>query len=128
MEKKMTKREKFEFLLTLEDVLNHELMVEFINDEISALDKRAEKAKERAAERRAKNDELTAKIAEILTEEPQTISEILKALNDETLTQQKIVTRLSKLESQGAAVKQNVKLEDGRTIKGYSIAVLDAVE
>ena len=57
-EKKMTKRDYYEEILSILTEKNEsEDLVEFVQNQIDTLDKRAEKAKERAAEKRAEGDE-----------------------------------------------------------------------
>lgn len=124
---KMTKKERFEALLGFADVAADADMVAFINSEIELLNKKTEKAKERAAERKEQSDELTKVVFAALTEEPQTVNEILKVLNDDSLTPQKVISRLSKLAKAGVVNKEDVKV-DGRTVKGYSVVAANSEE
>ena len=71
MEKKITKREMFEAIktgcTTGEWTVSDVEVAEFCDNEIALLDKKAIKAKERAAEKRAAGDELTDAVRAALT-------------------------------------------------------------
>ena len=93
---KITKKERFETLIALfngeiavEDIAADADYVGFFEKEIAALDKKAAKAKETQAKKKAEGDELTDRIAGVLTSEFTTISDIVKALNDEDVSNQK---------------------------------------
>ena len=92
----------------------------FAENEIEQLDKKALKAKERAAAKRAEADELTDKVKAVLTEEYKTIAEIVIELDDEEVTAGKVTSRLTKLVNAGEAEKTDVKA-DKRTVKGYRL-------
>lgn len=118
----ITNREMFEVLKNLmttgelsEDVTAEEV-VEFCDKQIAALDHKAEKAKERAAAKRAESDELTNAIAAVLTDELQTIAEITKAVGREDVSVNKVQARLSKLAAAEVAVKDTIMVEgkDGK--------------
>lgn len=94
----------------------------FAENEIEQLNKKALKAKERAAAKRAEADELTDKVKAVLTEEYKTIAEIVIELDDEEITAGKVTSRLTKLVNAGEAEKTDVKV-DKRTIKGYRLPV-----
>ena len=82
----ITKREMYEqiILMFTEDAetevkVSAEDVVAFCNKEIEALEKKAAKAKERAAVQKAEGDELTDAVLEVLTDEFQPAGDIVKA-------------------------------------------------
>ena len=112
---KFTKREMFEaiaagvaagsFTVPTDEI------VEFCNKEIASLDKKAAKAKERAASKAAEADELTALVAAALaTDEYKTIADVaaVVAETDGDATVSKVTYRLTKLVKDGAAEKTEV--------------------
>lgn len=126
MEKKMTKRDYYEILqgVVAENVADEEkkdMLIEFLQGQIVVLDKKADKAKERAAEKKAQGDELRAAVQSVLTNELQTADEILAQIEGEELTKAKITARLSALCREEIATKEDVKTEDGRKIKAYKL-------
>ena len=124
----MTKREKFERVMnfvtgtevSFSDEERNE-MLEWCDKEIAALNAKNEKAKERAAEKRAAGDELRAKVLGVMNDEPITIDGILTALGDESLTPAKITARTRQLVAAGEITKTMVKV-DGRKLTAYALA------
>jgi len=120
----MTKREKFVAIMNGE--LDRDALVEFCEAEIAALDKKAEKAKERAAVKRAETDELKAVVRDLLTDELQTRDQIAGQIEGEDVTVGKVGSRLTALVSDGIAVKEKVSVEgaDGKMkqVMGYKLA------
>jgi hypothetical protein len=128
---KITKREMFEaiieaakgaeFKFTAEDVIS------FAENEIALLDKKAVKAKERAATKRAEGDELTAAVrAAMSTEDFEPISEIAARIEGEDVTVAKVTYRLTQLVKNGEAEKQELTVPGGegtkaRKIQGYKL-------
>jgi predicted transcriptional regulator len=102
--------------------------VEYCDNELAKLAKKNEKAKERAAEKRAIGDELQASVLAVITDAPQTRDDILVALNDETgeLTVHKIQAKLNNLVESNQISKCKVKTEDGKTKTAYVIGAADA--
>lgn len=124
MEKKITKREYFEMVAEIVEgsgAENKEELMEFINKQVEALDKKAAKAKERAAEKKAEGDELRAKVEAVLTDEVQVIDEIVDAIGEEDVTRNKVVARLTQLVKAGIAVKEEVK-NGSKKVMGYRLA------
>ena len=121
----MTKREKFELVANLVNgaavEFDREEMLEWCGKEIAALDAKNEKAKERAAEKRAAGDELQARIYALMGEEPMTINDIVAALGDEDLTPARVVARMKNLVKAEEVAKTAVKVE-GRKLVGYTRA------
>lgn len=121
---KITKKERFESIIALCEAVDAEDVdldgiIEFCQNEIAALDKRAAKAKERSAEKRATNDEYLEVVFGVLTDEPMTRNDVLTALDNPELTVNKVGARLTKLVSSGRAIKEEttVETEDGKKKK-----------
>ena len=73
-------------------------LMEFINDEIELLNKKAEAAKKRAADKKVEGDALRAKIYDVLSDTDfMVIDEIVKALDDEDVSPQMVTSRLTQL-------------------------------
>lgn len=137
METKITKRQFFTGLINLategslyyEDAegnrvnISADELAEFAKLEIEHLDTRAEKAKERAAAKRAQGDDLSDRIAAVLTDEIVSIGDIAAKLNDEDATVAKVSYRLSQLAANGRATKGAISIpgKKARTIVGYSL-------
>lgn len=121
---KMTKREMYDVIATVfaaTDREDRDEILTFVEKEKAALDRKNEKAKERAAEKRAAGDALKARIEEILNDEPITVNGIIVALGDEGLTPAKITARTRQLVAEGVALKEQVKM-DGRKLMAYTRA------
>lgn len=136
MATKTTKREYFTMLReivagmveneTVPAVENPTELIEFIDKSILELDKKAEKAKERAEKKKETDDELLLKVESALTEDFRPAEAIMEDIEGvEGLTKQKVVARLTKLVNAGRAQKNTIK-EDKRKIMGY--ASLDVTE
>ena len=124
MDKKITKRDYYEILqgLVAENAGdNKDLLLEFLDKQITLIDAKAEKAKVRNAEKKAAGDELRAVVQSVLTDELQTIDEIVAQIEGEELTKAKITARLSSLCREGIAEKLDTKTEDGRKLKAYRL-------
>lgn len=93
---------------------------DYIEKTIEQINAKNEKAKERAAEKKAEGDELKAKIAEALTDEYQTGEEITAAIADPEVTKAKVIARLTQLCKAGEAHKTTVKTDDGRKLVAYA--------
>ena len=117
----MTKREMYDVIGSVFNTIDNEHKDEvlaFIEKEKEALDRKNEKAKERAAEKRAASDVLKGKIADVIGDEPMTVNAILEALEDEDLTPAKVTARTKKLVSEGVISREMVKV-DGRKLTAY---------
>ena len=130
---KITKKDRFATLIALfngdiilEDIADADDYVAFFEKEVAALDKKAAKAKETAAKKKAEGDELTDRIADVLTDEFATISDIVKALGDEDVSNQKASYRLGKLVDAGKAVKGELNIGgEGKTRKVVAYKLAD---
>ena len=94
--------------------------IEFIEKQIDQLKAKAEKAKSRAEAKKVEGDALREIVAEVLTNEPQTIDAITASVaeNCSDVTKAKVTARLTQLVNLGEATKKQVK-EDGRKIMVY---------
>lgn len=122
----MTKREFFVFandVFATVDTEGKDEAIAFINKEIAALDAKNEKAKERAAAKRAEGDAMKAAIAGVLGDEPMTVNDILEAISAEypDVTPAKVVNRVNGLVKDEAASKETIKVE-GRKLVAYTKA------
>ena len=123
---KMTKRTKLEAIIktfeTGECPVDPEVIVEFCEGEIALLDKKAAKAKDRAATKKAEPDVLTNLVAAALTEDFAPIAEIAAKVcaEDADATVSKITYRLTKLVDSDIAEKTQVSVpavEGGKSRK-----------
>lgn len=104
----MAKREKF---ATIKGILNEQGIVEwdeFLDHEVELLSRKRSKSS-KPTKRQVENEGVKARIAEVLTDEGQTVTEILKALNDDTLTNQRVSALLRQMTEAGDATKEVVK-------------------
>lgn len=118
---KMTKKEMYSLIAEL--CADNAEVVAFCESEIAKLDAKAEKAKVRAAEKRAAGDELYASVVATLTSTPATADAIYadNFADVEDLSVAKIRARLSQAVKNGVAVKETVKI-DGKNKVVYAIA------
>jgi hypothetical protein len=124
MKEKMTKKEYYALLketVTNSEVENKEMLLEFIDSQVAVIDNKAEKAKAKAAEKKAAGDELREVVQSILTSEYQTGEEITAQIDGEDISKAKVVARLSQLVKAGIATKTDVKTEDSKTVKAYKL-------
>ena len=124
MEKKLTKKDFYAMLTEIVEATEVEMkedLLAFIDKEVSLIDAKAEKAKARAAEKKAEGDALRDAVQAVLTEEYQTINDIASQVEGEEITKAKITARLTSLVKNGLAEKVDVKTEDGKTVKAYKL-------
>ena len=122
--KKLTKKDYYGMLkdiILTSDVDNKEELEAFIDRQVEIIDNKAEKAKERAAEKKAEGDELRAVIKSVLTEDYQSADDILAQLEGEDLSKAKIIARLTQLVNNGDAEKAQAKTEDGKKFMTYRL-------
>ena len=134
---KVTKKNMFEGMIAYfegaETELTETQFIEFCKSQIADLDKKAAKAKERAAAKRAEGDELTDAVKDALTEEFQTIADIITVVAeaDPEVTAAKITARLTKLVNANLVEKEQVTIADGDKKKkamAYRLAPLTAAD
>ena len=133
---KITKREMFEALVAYAEATDMEVQVgeavvtatdfvAFATKEIEQLDKKAVKAKERAAAKRAEGDALTDAVLAVLTGEFQTAADVAAQIEAEDATVAKVSYRLGALVKDGKAIKEDIKVDrEGKkaVLKGYKLA------
>ena len=137
---KITKREMFEALINLATTgkfeyeaadgvvdVSETALKEFAENEIALLDKKAIKAKERAATQRAEGDELTGAVrAAMSTEEFEPIADIAARIEGEDVTVAKVTYRLTQLVKNGEAEKTELTIpgaegQKARKVQGYKL-------
>ena len=127
MEKKITKKDYFAMVAEIVDNSNAENkdeLMEFIEKQVQALDKKAAKAKERAAAKKAEGDELTDLVHSVLTDEYQTIADITVVVAETVpdVSASKITARLTKLFNAGVIEKEQISVEDSEGKKRKCMA------
>lgn len=86
--------------------------VECIEKDIVSLDNKNAKAKERQAAKKAAGDDMRDAVLAILTDEPQSVAEIMEQMDPEMeATDRKVIFRLGQLIDLGHAVKEQAKEE-----------------
>lgn len=123
-ETKMTKKmwyEEIKGVVAGAEVENKEGMIEFIDAQLAQLAAKAEKAAERAAQKKVEGDALRDTIEGVLTTELQTIDEIAAKVAGEDVTKAKVTARLTQLVKAERATKDTVKTADGRKVVAYKL-------
>ena len=140
MEMKITKKMNYEAIIAYiqgeDTAITEAQMIEFCEAQIADLAKKAAKAKERAAVKKAEGDVLTDLVYSVMTDEFQTGAEIASAVlaqlpEDTDVTASKVTARITKLVNAEAVVKEQVSVEvDGKKTKkmAYRLNPADAVE
>lgn len=133
---KITKREMFEAIKGLAESgalhmfdynaeISDEAVAEFCANEIDLLDKKAVKAKERAAAKRAEGDELTEAVRQAMSaDEFEPIAEIAARIQGDDVSVAKVTYRLGQLVKSGEAEKTELTIPGGegqksRKVVGY---------
>ena len=112
---KITKRAMFE-------AISDSAVAEFCENEIALLDKKAVKAKERAATKKAEGDELTEAVrAAMSIEEFEPIADIAARIEGEDVTVAKVQYRLTQLVKNGEAEKEQITVPGGEGQKARKI-------
>lgn len=128
---KLTKRSVYEALLKMVETgtleITEDELKTFCENEIALLDKKAEKAKERAATKRAEGDALTDAVRGALTSEFESIADIAARIEGEDVTVSKITYRLGQLAKNGEAVKEQITIpgsegQKARKVMAYKLA------
>lgn len=116
--KKITKKDKFEMLRGFipTDFEQYDTLIEFIDNEIGMIDKKADKARARAEIAKAEGDEMRAVVESALTDEWQSIASILEVIGNEEFTKGKVSARLGALVKQGVVEKESQTIEGKRTM------------
>lgn len=128
---KLTKRSVYEALLKMVETgtleITEDELKTFCENEIALLDKKAEKAKERAATKRAEGDALTDAVRGALTGEFESIADIAARIEGEDVTVAKVSYRLTQLAKNGEAVKEQITIpgsegQKARKVMAYKLA------
>ena len=120
MTQKITKKEKLTAIIAILKGEGAEIdtaeLITYCEKEIEGLDKKAAKAKETAAKKKAEADELTDKVAELLTDELQTTADITAKIEGEDVTVHKVSYRLTQLTKAEKAEKSEISIpgKDGQ--------------
>ena len=121
-EKKITKVEKLNMIMeVLIEVEGTEMLVEFVDEQIEQIQAKAEKAKQRAAEKKAEGDALRNTIQALMTNEWQSIDDIFNQIEDEEVTRSKITARLTQLIKAEVIEKESQKSETGNKQMVYRL-------
>lgn len=123
---KMTKVMKYAMVkeIVMAADIEEDVRVELIGlceDEIAMIERKAVKAKERAAAKKAEADVIIDQVKAVLTDELQTVEQIVAAIGDEDVTKGKVVNRMKKLIEAEVAIKDFVKV-DKRKVVAYKLA------
>lgn len=123
---KITKRDMFmavreaaeaEAISFSNEELTFDALIEWCDKEIASLDRKAETAKAKAAEKKAAGDALRERVYEVLGSEPMTIAEVTEAIGDEEVSTNKVAYRLNVLVDLGLVEKNDAKIAgaDGKS-------------
>ena len=122
---KMTKKEMFAEIKTL--LADRADVVEFCDKEIALLDKKAAKAKETAAKKRAEGDELMeAVFAAVSADKFEPIAEIAARIDGPDVTVAKVTYRLTQLAKAGKIEKTEVTIPGGDGAKARKVVAYKA--
>ena len=124
MAEKMTKAmwfEKIKAVVEASDYERKDEAVEFIDKQLELIASKAEKARERAAKTKAEGDELREVVRAVLTNEFQTIDDIVAQVAEEGVTKAKVTARLTQLVKAEMAEKDQIKADDGRKVMAYRL-------
>lgn len=105
----------------VEDEARREELVEFIDKQVEALEKRKVAAAARAEKKKAESDALTEEIFERIGDELITVDEIVVTFDEEEeVSRAKVTARLGKLVNAGRIEKEAVKV-DGKKRMAYRL-------
>ena len=131
--KKLTKKEILVALkahvetMTEVDGIPVDVVLDYIKTTIEQIDTKAEKAKEKAAEKKVDGDKLREEVFACVTEEWQTADTITAALDKEDISKAKVVARLTQLFKAGLIEKEQQKVGDTR-LMCYKIKEVEDAE
>ena len=108
-----TRKDNFNAILNL---INDKDLIDFIKNEINAIDKQNAMVKTTRSKTCAANDELTDKIANIVGSDYMTINQIIDACQEPYLTQQQIVYRCTVLVNDGIFEKKQKNINGKRLV------------
>lgn len=104
------------------DIVTIDDLQEYCQTTIEQLDAKAAKAKVKAAEKKAANDDLKGLVFGHLTDEFQTAEALVDRIGNVDVTKAKVVNRLAALVKDGVVVKEEVKQEDKTKKMMYKLA------
>lgn len=111
------------------DVVSADDVIAYADTAIAQLNAKAEKAKEKAAEKKADGDALRAVVEGAVSDELKTIDAITEAVQAvdgyEDVTKSKVTARLTQLVKAGSIHKEQVKTEDGRKVMAYALGAAE---
>lgn len=123
---KITKKMRYEGLINILKNIGADVeYIEFCENEIALLDKKAVKAKEAAAKKKAESDELMDAVeAALSSDEFESIATITSRIEGDEVTTAKVTYRLTQLVKNGVAEKQEISIAGGegtkaRKLNGY---------
>jgi len=122
---KITKKEMFNTIKAL--LADNDSVVAFCDNEISLLEKKAAKAKEAAAKKRAEGDELTdVVLSAVSTEEFEPIAVIAAKIEGPDVTVAKVTYRLTQLVKAGKVEKTEMTIPGGEGVKARKVMAYKA--
>jgi hypothetical protein len=111
-EVKITKKERFNIIKDqLAGVDGAEDSIAFCDEQIAYLEAQAAKAAERREKKAKESDEIRALVLSKVTDEPKTGAQIAEEIDDEEISKNKVVARLTQLVKAGEVVKTEAKIE-----------------
>lgn len=113
--------EVIESVFSANDFEYRDEVLNFVAKETAALDHKNAKARDRAAERKAKSDELRETLAGMLGDEPMTVNDLVAKINEgaeKEITSSMVIARMGQLVKDERANRVTVK-SGGRKIVGY---------
>lgn len=116
-EVKITKTQMFEAIKAIieaSEAPEKEEMVAFIDHQVELIANKAEKAKAKAATKKAEGDALRVAVQAALTEEAKLIDDITAQVEGEDVTRSKVTARLTQLVKAGIAVKEEIKIDKSK--------------
>lgn len=118
---KIVKREMYSALVAMADGETFKYSMDdlraFAQNEIDLLDKKAAKAKERAAAKKAEQDELGEIVKSLLTDEWQTLADLAGQIDGDDVSAAKVQARVKKLIDAGEVEKAQVEIPATETSK-----------
>lgn len=122
---KTTKKEMFTNIKSL--LADNAKVVEFCDNEIALLDKKALKAKENAAKKRAAGDELMEAVyGAVSVDQFETIPTIAARIEGPDVTVAKVTYRLNQLYKAGRIDKTDVSVPGGEGVKARKVVAYKA--
>ena len=125
MTDRITKRDFYTAVITLVTdgtmTIDKDAFVDIATNEIALLDKKAAKAKAKAAEKKAEGDALTDAVKAVLTNDYQTIADVAAQIEGDDVTVHKVSYRLTTLVDNGVAEKTQITIPATETSKARKV-------